>query len=157
MNIIILLTILLLIFCVYSNPRPKTSPIYLNINMSDVCKKVDEIRTDNKNDGQNDGQNDSECENKLFDIKQKYNKLKLRVDDPEPNDLKYLINNESRDGLKDDDNLTARMMNMGKKNKEAIINRALWNKNSFLPYIEDELRMHSESIWYDNDDLERDF
>lgn len=156
MNSIILLTILLLILCFYPKYRPDTSPIYLNINMSDVCKKVDdsEIIPSQKNDINSINK---KCENELFDIKQKYNKLKLIVDDPEPDDILYLMNSDSRYNIKGDDSLTSRMMNMGKKNKEAIINRAMWNKNSLLPYLEDELRMHSESIWYDNEDLERDF
>lgn len=126
--------------------------------MADVCRKIDNSRKSDDEVKENDDEKGKDsCENKLFEAKQKYNKLKLQMDDPEPNDISYLFYDNSRYDIKDDDGLTMRMMEMGKKNKQAIMNRAMWNKNSFLPYIEDELRMHSESIWYDNDLLEKDF
>ncbi len=159
MNIIIVLLVLILIYHVFYKPI-KNSPIYLNVNMSDVCKKIDNLDKDDdkkQNLNKNNKEDEMRCENQLFDIKQKYNQLKLKTDDPEPNDISYLFYDNSRYNIKDDDGLTMRMMEMGKKNKQAIINRAMWNKNSLLPYFEDELRMHSESIWYDNDLLEKDF
>lgn len=157
MSIIIILLVLILITHIFYKPIKK-EPIYLNINMADVCRKIDNSRKSDDEVKENDDEKGKDsCENKLFEAKQKYNKLKLQMDDPEPNDISYLFYDNSRYDIKDDDGLTMRMMEMGKKNKQAIMNRAMWNKNSFLPYIEDELRMHSESIWYDNDLLEKDF
>ncbi len=155
MNIIIILLVLILICHIFYKPV-KNNSVYLNVNMTDICKKIED--KSEKQDNLEKRKNKKEsCENQLFDIKQKYNQLKLKTDDPDPNDISYLFYDNSRYDIKDDDNLTMRMMEMGKKNKQAIINRAMWNKNSLLPYFEDELRMHSESIWYDNDLLEKDF
>ena len=49
-------------------------------------------------------------------------------------------------------------MEMGKKAKENMDNRAVWNMNSFKPWIERELRdtANSQSFW-DDDSLEAYF
>lgn len=59
----------------------------------------------------------------------------------------------------DGDTLLAnKAIQMNKKAKENLDNRAIWNVNSFLPYVEKELRdaANCQSFW-DDDSLEKDF
>jgi hypothetical protein len=53
-----------------------------------------------------------------------------------------------------DDALTAQMLDNGKRDKRAMTTRALWDKNSFKPYIEQELREHEASVWWESDALD---
>ena len=56
-----------------------------------------------------------------------------------------------------DNALSLRMLEMGKKAKQSIDNRAKFDKNSIQPYIEEELRMFSNSRWWEDDSLEYKF
>lgn len=53
-----------------------------------------------------------------------------------------------------DDELAYRMWDTPKHAKESIDNRAVFTKNMLVPFFEEELRDHGESIWWENDALE---
>lgn len=96
----------------------------------------------------------------LLKIKKQFNELKLEVEDDSTqyrfsNSDRYLIDNKVEDG---DDALTTQMLHMGSKNKEAIINRAMYSKNSLIPYLEEELNQYENAYgWWDDGDLENAF
>ena len=72
-------------------------------------------------------------------------------------DAKDLYPNISSFPICGDDKLTYRMYDMGQKNKHSMTNRAMWNKNNLIPYLEEELRTHSNSLWWDDETLENEF
>ena len=59
--------------------------------------------------------------------------------------------------LSGDDMITLKMLESGTKPKRALTNRALMNKNTFIPYFEEELRSHAAVPWWDDETLEDEF
>jgi hypothetical protein len=56
-----------------------------------------------------------------------------------------------------DDRLAKHVSHNQKKSKQSLDNRSLWNKNSLIPYLEEELEEHANSRWWDDDSLESRF
>lgn len=50
-----------------------------------------------------------------------------------------------------DTRLFEKMQDMSIKNKKALDNRALWNKNNLIPYVAEELNNAENSVWWEND------
>jgi hypothetical protein len=67
-------------------------------------------------------------------------------------DIAYLF--DLKNNCYGDDKLTNKMIHMSLKNKHAINNRASWDKNSFLPFVKEELYSHENSVWWENDVLD---
>jgi hypothetical protein len=123
-------------------------PLYVDINVKELCKTA----------GAHGGEPHSKgCDSLLAEEKKKYNELLLKYEDPEPNSVDFLYHNDDDHPLLGDDKLTFKMLDSGKKNKRAMLNRAMWDKNSFIPYLEEELQNHSESIWWDDETLDNEF
>ncbi len=132
-----LLLLLVLIFYLYSFYFKRCESYnlnaYMDIDLRDICKRI------NCNDS-------------------KKTSKQLKQDEyDDHSDINNLYYGKSNFPLAGDDNLTYRMHEMGQKNKQAMDNRAMFDKNSFLPYIEEELRSHSNSIWWDDETLENEF
>jgi hypothetical protein len=53
-----------------------------------------------------------------------------------------------------DDVFTTRTIENGKRSKQAIDNRIMWSTHALIPYLEEEMRDHSKSIWWDDDALD---
>ncbi len=140
MNTLTISIIILIIylFTIHLNSKYKSTPkIYMNLDMRDICKKTDE--------------NLSNKENQL-------NKpLPKETEKSDTADAKDLYPNISSFPICGDDKLTYRMYDMGQKNKHSMTNRAMWNKNNLIPYLEEELRTHSNSLWWDDETLENEF
>lgn len=153
----LLVILVVLVLFKFSETRDvhKRDPIYINMNMRDACKKADDAY-DNavKKIAEKDK---SSCEKKLSDERRKYNELVLKYTDANPDAINHLYYDRSDDPIMGDDKLTYKMMHMSQKNKQALTNRALWSKNSFIPYLEEELQSHAESIWWDDETLENEF
>lgn len=60
-------------------------------------------------------------------------------------------------GGEGDDILAKHVAHNQKKSKQSLDNRSLWNKNSLIPYLEEELEEHANSRWWDDDNLESRF
>lgn len=154
-----------------TNTHESPPPIYFNVNIGDICKGVSEnVCADGESTnkailgdmgkhievGSNiiNGETGKAPPNE--DYKKKYQELLLKnMDQPDNVDLLYYGGDEYI--LQGDDKLTYKMIDMSMRNKHAINNRALWNKNSLLPYFEEELRSHENSIWWDDDTLDNQF
>ncbi len=124
------------------------SDIYMNLDLKNICKKAEQVNvkdSPSKEEQQNIAQSTSQSE-----ITDSYESECY-------NDIDNLYHGKSNYPLSGDDNLTYRMYDMGQKNKHAIINRAMWDKNSLIPYLEEELRTHANSIWWDDETLEHEF
>jgi hypothetical protein len=162
MEIIIVILVLFVIFYFHQSYTQQQPPIYLNMNMRDMCQKADRnIDDDIKNDilkmqKENEKKLD-DCRKKYIDEKKRGDRLYLKYGDPEPNSIDFLYYGNDNSPLYGDDKLTYRMYAMSQKNKQALVNRAMWNKNSILPYFEEELRNHADSVWWDDDTLEGEF
>jgi hypothetical protein len=166
-NLVTILLILLLIYHIYfySNlfqrkPIKVDENLYFNLNMKDICSAMDKS---DKNDKSCEKPKTKSCSDQLFDMTKQYNELKLQLDDTENtpetysfyNSDRYLIDPGNKTG---DDVLMQAMIDTQKKNKQSIDNRSMWEKSSFLPYIEEELRQHENSVWWESDnDLEAIF
>lgn len=50
-----------------------------------------------------------------------------------------------------DNKLTAHVSHNQKKSKQSMDNRSMWSKNSLIPYLEEELKEHANSRWWDDD------
>jgi len=60
------------------------------------------------------------------------------------------------DELCGDDKFAFKMWDMGQKNKHALTNRAIMNKDTFAKYYHQEMRDHENSIWWDDETLEQE-
>ncbi len=60
----------------------------------------------------------------------------------------------TRDDLCGDDKFTSGAIHRNLQAKQSMINRALLNKNTFLPYFERELNDHENSVWWEDSSLE---
>lgn len=158
-----ILAIIIICFILYMNySNTIKQPLYLNMNIREMCQKADNtIDEDTKKSiekmQKEYAKNLDECKTKVSAEKKRANDLFLKYGDTEPNNIDFLYYGNSDYPLSGDDKLAYRMYDLGQKNKQAITNRALWNKNSLLPYIEQELRDHSNSIWWDDETLEQEF
>ena len=160
--IIILLLVLLYKIqfsaCKGDEESHKHTDSYFNIKLDDICRNVNSNIEETASNGQKVVNKEKEvCEKQLLEEKKRYNNLKLDYADKDSNALDFLYQNNDDYPLQGDDKLMYKMYEMGKKNKQAMINRAMWNKNSFLPYIEEELQSHAASIWWDDETLENEF
>jgi hypothetical protein len=59
--------------------------------------------------------------------------------------------------FKGDDKLTFRMLENGQHAKQAIVNRAMMDKYTFAPYLKEELDMHANLPWWEDDSLDAKF
>jgi hypothetical protein len=116
----------------------------------DVKREIEQLKKDNNAKLE-------ECQKKQTAEKKRGDNLYLKYGDPQPNSLDYLYLNNDDFPIQGDDKLTYKMIDMSMRNKQSMINRALWNKNSLLPYFEEELKNHANSVWYDDDALENEF
>jgi hypothetical protein len=97
----------------------------------------------------------------LFEQKQLYEELKLKVDDTSPpyrysTTDRYIIDT-GVDPVADD-KLAFKMKDTGSRAQEAADSRSLYGKNSLLPFIEEEMEEHANSYgWWDDEDLEQVF
>jgi hypothetical protein len=145
----------------YYNKQPITlTNDYLNynLNLHNVCtKSCESIASHKKKEKQllDELTNKKKEYDKLITEQKKLNmEIKLKNEDNLRNINKLYDLDENSCG---DDKLANKMKHMSLKNKQAIINRAKWNKSSFIPFIEEELNNHSNSIWWDNQDYENQF
>jgi hypothetical protein len=154
--LVVFLTLIFYLHTFYFNGHGRVVPgIYMNIDLRDVCKKVE----------QNDAKNASSAsiEPTPDQSKPAPDQSKPASDQSKPtapdisDDIERLYYGISNYPLTGDDSLTYRMYDMGQKNKHAIMNRAMWDKNSLIPYLEEELRDHANSIWWDDETLEHEF
>ncbi len=97
------------------------------------------------------------CQKRAEAEKKRGDELYLKYGDLDRNSIDFLYYGDDDHPLSGDDKLVYKMYDMGQRNKQALTNRALWNKNSLLPYFEEELRNHADSIWYDDETLENEF
>lgn len=161
--IIILLTIMLLYYNMfyhqyqYMSDKKDTSSVssnldkstYLNINIKDICKSLDTESKKTSNEVK-------ELKHKLDEQKELYEALRAKY---EKEDVKKsdLFDNDPI-GLVGDDVFTNRLVDMNKKSKEAMDNRTMWDKNTFTPYLEEELQEHENSqSWWEDPDIENEF
>jgi hypothetical protein len=153
-------TIALLFLIIYLyfhlDDRKKSVPkIYMNIDLKDICGRVDRAPdaagTSSRTNGETSLRASPEANEGTS------SKTSLKNDASEANDIDNLYHDRSNFPLCGDDALTYRMYDMGQKNKHAMTNRAMWNKNNLIPYLEEELRSHSNSIWWDDETLEGEF
>jgi hypothetical protein len=167
-NYFLLAIIILLIYLIVkSNKNVQNDLGYFDINIKDICKNIDNAKKvdTNKLDVNTDCEKRvrSECppekttEDQLFEEKKKFNELKLKCDDKTPpysfyKDDRYLILDTPAMTL--DEKLAIKMQESGHKAQDSMVNRAMYDKNSFLPYIEEELNEHANSIWWEDDDLD---
>lgn len=99
-------------------------------------------------------------DDQLAEQKKLYNELKLKYEDTSQpykytNSDLYLVDSPPNTG---DDVFTSAMMATQKKNKDSLDARSQWNKNSLVPYLEEELNEHENSNgWWQNSDLEQGF
>lgn len=145
----------------FDNPEDGSNPYIFGVNIKSVCDDVKkngskQELTECEKEKIKSCPPEKSLETQLFEQKQKYNELKLQVEDKSPkfrfsNSDRYVFDNIGLDG---DDVFTQKMFDMGKKPQEAIMNRSMWSKNSMLPFLEEELNMHENSIWWDDDALE---
>lgn len=176
-NLLLIVLIIVLIYLIgkstmvdYDIPR-NSDPVYFNMNIRDICKSVDN-HTDDKDSKEDvkltecEKRVKSQCppeksvEDQLFEEKKKYNELKLKFDNKTPpysfyKDDRYIVLPD--EDLTYDDKLTKKMIDVGCRAKEALDSRAMFDKNSLLPYLEEELQMHANSVWWDDDALEQVF
>jgi len=142
----------------YGNSRP----VYLNMDLKSLCGQADNVvNNETKMNIQNIKEEYekklNKCNKNTYAEKKRADAIYLRYADPEINSIDYLFYGNDDSIISGDDKLMYKMYDMGQKNKEAMINRALWNKNNLIPYFEEELNNHANSIWYDDDSLEIDF
>ena len=174
-NIFVCLLVLVLIYY-FSERKTKNAHrsvkrdprLYIDLNMNNLCKPLKAV-------GEPDVGKDvpklstcqqekiRECppvlstEDQLYEQKKLYNELKLQMEDKTPtysftNTDRYLLDSDTAIG---DDSFTLGMINNGKKSKESLDSRALWTKNSLIPYLAEELAEHENANgWWDDDDLE---
>jgi len=139
------------------------NPVYFNMNLQDRCncaegeideenkKQIEKIKKEHEKELQ-------KCNEKFKKEKERGDELYLKYANPYHMDIDNIIYNKDHHPIVDgDDKLTYKMIDMSLNNKRAMTNRAMWNKYSFLPYYEQELQNHANSIWWENDDLEHDF
>lgn len=150
MDPLIIVVVLLACYLYWQNDHEvdinPTYQTHLNINVNDLCKDTDKCLEQCKVN-----------EDMVKDYKDKFVKerdARLRAEAPNY-DFLYYGNDDFP--LKGDDKLAYKMYELGKKNKQAIISRATYDKYSFAPYIEEELRNHENSIWYEDDTLDMEF
>lgn len=145
--------------------KPGDKPIYLNLNIKDICQNLNSSKdgisppmvSDEKNA---DTKDDKPLADQLADQKKLYNELKLKCEDNSPvyrytNSDLYLVDNKPNNT--GDDVFTSRMIDMGLQAKAATDARSMWSKNSLIPYLEEELEEHADSQWWDDDSLENLF
>ncbi len=162
MDVFIVLIIVFILFYIRNWRSVDQTPIYMKLNMPGVCTKASEQMSDDvkKNIEEIQRKHDKEleeCNEKRNAEKKRADYLYLKYGDPDKNNLDYLYYGLDDHPLQGDDKLMYKMYDMGQKNKIALTNRAMWNKNNLIPYFEQELRSHADSIWYDDDSLEEMF
>lgn len=159
---VIIIILLVLVIIYITRPNDVRDSMYLNMNLHDMCKHADNgIDADMKREIEKLKKEYSNkldaCQKKYTDEKKRGDQLYLKYGDPEPNSVDFLYYGNDTNPILGDDKLAYRMHDMGQKNKHAMINRAMWNKNSAIPYFEEELNSHANSIWYDDDTLDDEF
>jgi 7,8-dihydro-6-hydroxymethylpterin-pyrophosphokinase len=130
-------------------PSGSDKSTYLNINIKDICKNLD-------NESKKASKEVKELQNKLDEQKELYDALrsKYEKEDEKKSDL---FDNDPV-GLVGDDIFTNRVVEMNKRSKESMDNRAMWDKNTFTPYLEEELQEHENSqSWWEDPDIENEF
>jgi hypothetical protein len=150
---ILLLIILIFFYISYSDGSPRytsITPIYMNMDMREMCSKADATNPTATNPT---ATNPTATDTTMPDVKKRVD----NIPENDPHSLNFLYNNNDDYPMTGDDKLMFKMYDMSGKNKEAILNRAMWNKNALIPYLEEELRSHENSIWYDDETLEREF
>lgn len=143
-----------------STPVDPAAPLYANFNIKDICREL--AKNDAVDDAVdvNDPTIPQTPEEQVADLKQKNMELKLKLEDHDSpysyknNDL-FLVDDKKNIG---DDVFTLKMLEMSKKNKQAIDARSMWSKESLLPWYEEELEEHSNgNAWWESSDLENSF
>lgn len=165
---LIVFILLALIYSIYFKPKIISDPIYFNLNMKDICNSI-ELDTPNNSKPNEDSYTDeyhepeeaiNYTEARLRHEAKLRREQRLKDNDTDPdyrfsNSDRFLIDNKLET---DDDLLTGQMLEMGRRNKEAMTNRAMFSKNSLIPYLEEELQEHENAGgWWDDDDLENEF
>jgi hypothetical protein len=125
-------------------------PLYVNVNLKDICQNLNFKNVE------------PPVEHIVLpqvNMLKEAVELELKDEEHKPhnkftNSDLYIVDNKSIQG---DDVFTARMMNMAKQSKIASDARSMMTKNSFIPYLEEELEEHANSVWWDDDSLEADF
>lgn len=173
-NYLIFILIIVLIYYIsdYNATRAEL-PLYFDLNMSKICKSLDDNKDDKDDKDVDIKKGLSACqkekiksclpeksiETQLFEQKKKVEELTLQLADNTPTYRfskhdRYFLDNGYTGG---DDKFTERMQAMSKKSKEAVIARSMWSKNSLIPYLEEELQMHENSGgWWEDQNLEID-
>lgn len=176
----ILILVMVLIFYIYDQRYHRQSyhlrnfPInnpYLNrvnsdslnckLNMSDICKAVNNMDSNKFSEKNKTNTKETECETelkaqtkKLEAQTKKTNDLLLKYDD---NGQPYNFYDNDRYVMDStfthlaDDKLAMKMKDTGSRAQESQIYRALWTKNNLIPYMEHELSNAENSIWWDDD------
>lgn len=129
---------------------------YTNIDLKNICKIVNgeyDKRDKKSNHGRESKYEPTNCEVDLKAEKEKFNFLKYILDDSLTDISKVYKDN---DHSMADDSMVSHMLHTGSKGKRALTNRALYSKYSLIPYIEEELNDHANSIWWENDELENE-
>jgi hypothetical protein len=86
--------------------------------------------------------------------------LKLPSQRPMPleySENNYKINMFDEIGSLGDNKIAHHMKHISNKNRVAIDNYARQNKYTNLNYFADELNEHANSVWWDDDSLEKEF
>ena len=156
--------------------RKITSPIYFNIDMNKLCGASGIINTGENNTVTSDEEKYAKlnsCEKKMvktcppekskdtqiYEQKEIIKNLKLELGDNTPayrfsKSDRYFLDNGYEGG---DDKFVRQMQVMGGRAKEAATARSLWSKNTFIPYLEEELQMHENSGgWWEDQNLENE-
>lgn len=148
MGILIILILVLVYITLKQNNKPA---IYLNLDLNKL------------NNTPGDEKCSQEYEKKIKEIQSQYDTQKKRADElymkyanPDPNAIENAWE-EVYAYPKGDDKFTMKMLDTGSRAQESQTNRALWSKNSMIPYLATELDMHENSIWWENDALEHSF
>jgi len=162
---IIFILILIIIYYVCKNETTNKAnidvPIYYNLGISDICKSIDKKETAPPELSECEKEQIKKCppkkslETQLFDQKKLNAELKLELENkelPYKNDDsdRYLGNTCYLSGS---DLFATKLLENGKKNQDAIINRTLWTKNSFIPYLEEELQAGENLAWWNSNEL----
>ena len=130
-------------------PKYNGMPINYSIDIKDICKTLED--KDSKKPELKELQDQLAAQKELNQaLREKYEKY-------EKPDKKNNLYDNDPSGLVGDDIFTNRVVEMNKRSKDALDNRAMWDKTTFIPYLEEELQEHAGSVWWDDDALENMF